>query len=117
MGIPNTVMVAITELKHVAEQEAEYEGRVNAVMKAAVRHWMVTDEGEQFKAACGALILTTPDKAEEIKAQLRTLNALGAASSGIPVDWEALLEENKDAPKPSVMLQGAFREAIKARGY
>ncbi len=117
MGIPNTILIAITELKGVAEAEPDYAKRVEKVMAAASQHWMVVDEAEQFKAACGALLLTSPGYEDEIKAQLKALNALGALMSGVPVDFEQLAEENRNAPKPSVHLRDAYKKARDARGY
>jgi len=105
-------MIAITELKLIAEEEPDYAQRVEKVMAAAVQHWMVTDEQEQFRAACGALLLTSPDQADEIKSQLRSLNALGAMLSGVPLDLEALAEQNKGIPLPTVYLRDAFKAAL-----
>lgn len=117
MSVPNTVLIAITELKGVAEAEPDYAKRVEKVMAAAAKHWMVTNEEEQFKAACGALLLTSPDQADDIKAQLNGLRNLSALISGVPIDIDAMLAESEATPKPTVKLRMAFAAAREARGY
>jgi hypothetical protein len=117
MEIPTSVMIAITELKEIAAGEPDYAKRVEKVMAAAVKHWMVVDEQEQFKAACGALMLTSPDQKAEIESQLSALRNLSALVSGVPVDLDAMLAESEAAPKVTVGLREAFLAAKDARGY
>lgn len=117
MEIPNTVMIAITELKGVAGTEPDYAKRVEKVMAAAAKHWMVTNEEEQFKAACGALLLTSPDQKDEIESQLRALRNLSALVSGVPVDLDAMMADSASAPPVTVGLREAFLAARDARGY
>jgi hypothetical protein len=94
------------ELKLEAERHADYAERVDAVMRAARTHWLVVDEQEQFKAACGALLVVgTDEEREEISYQLKQMAALSALMSGIPVDLEQLAAEQEQAPAPKVLLR------------
>lgn len=99
MGISTSVMVAITELRTVAKEEGTVKERLLATMKEARSHWLVTNDEEQFKAAVGAVIMESDHETQErIRAEMRVLNTVGAAAAGIPVDWEAFVEDVPSDP-------------------
>ena len=79
------------------------EDMLRAAMQAAKVHWHIAAESEdiQFRAAVGAVLLWLHDlgdteMSERIKVELGVLNALAAASAGIPVDFGAVCDDRKE---------------------
>jgi len=91
-----------TELAIVAaEAKAKLEGitglgdRLIAAMKAAKGHWLVLDKDVQLRGAIAAVLMVLEEEgntedSERIKKELGTLQALSAATSGVPVNFAAL---------------------------
>ena len=93
--ISNCVMIAITETKMQIEimSNESVEARLKKAMELMQQHWLVTNQEEQFQAAIGAVLLTaTEDEKERINGELKTLRALNAAASGVPVDMTQAFE-------------------------
>ena len=69
--------------------------------KAAHKHWMFTDEQDQFRGALGAALIRLKEGAEYKRLE-KSITALGKLSAmlnalqqGIPVDMEAMLKEQE----------------------
>lgn len=110
----NLLMIAATEAKGAVERtvaahpNASLEDRLRAAFEVTRHHWLVTDEDTQFRAGIGGVLLTADDDEKaRIQAELQTLQTLGAAMSGVPVDFGGIGAD--DAPKPIGML-GIWRE-------
>lgn len=88
-NLSNCILVAITETQMCIEKmdDEPLEARLKKAMQEMQHHWLVTNQEEQFQAAVGAVLITaTEEEKERINAELRTLKALSAAMSGVPVD-------------------------------
>jgi hypothetical protein len=95
------IAIVMTEARAAAENEETFEGKLRAAMKSAAHHWMVLDEPTQQQGALAAVLdLVGPesDEGRRIQHEMKIHRALQAASSGIPVDFGAMLEG--DAPEP-----------------
>lgn len=96
MPVGVAVAIASTEARSVVAlmpPESSIEDRFRTAMKATFRHWMATDENDQFIAACEAVYATaTEDEQERIKVELRSLADANALLSGVPVDFDAIAE-------------------------
>ena len=81
------------------KQDPPNEGTVEEVAKQAFRlvrdeTWFTTHEDTIFRIGCGVLLMHyrgTPIR-DQLENSIKVLQCLSAAASGIPVDWEALLE-------------------------
>lgn len=116
----NIVLIAAVDAEQAARSAGpDAEDKLKAAMGATARHWMATDENEQFLGACegAARVLDAEDRAR-VETSLRLLQGLAAASSGVPVDFGALLPEDPEkAPEP-FPLQKWWREIKdKERGH
>lgn len=84
----NLLMIAVTEAKAAAGKETTLEGRLRAAMEATKNHWVVTSEDDRFRAAvAGVMLLSNDEEKERIKLEIDQIRMLGAAFSGIPVDF------------------------------
>lgn len=102
MSVSTPVLIALTEAQSHVEAVADQplEDRLRAAMKATHRHWMATNEDDQFKAAIGAVMMSaSEDEKELLKASMDKLNALGAMLSGVPVDFEQLAADDRPTIK------------------
>lgn len=91
------------------------EPRVRACMKEAKEHWMVTDEEQRFKGALGAALLLSKGEEESalkqsIDALMKVGAALNAMQSGVPVDLEAIVEEQDSRTFEPLPLMQWWRE-------
>ncbi len=87
----NTILIAITEIKQGIDSSDSIENRFRTAMIQAKNHWLVVDEDGQLRAAIGAVLVTaTEDEKERIHAELDVIKALSAATTGVPVDFDAL---------------------------
>lgn len=50
-------MVGITELRTMVDSKQSLEERLKVTMRAALGHWLITDEESQFKMAVGAVLV------------------------------------------------------------
>lgn len=67
------------------------EDKLRVAFKGARDHWMFTDEDEQMRGAIGAAMHhMTPEERVRVEAELRALQALSAATRGVPVDFGSL---------------------------
>lgn len=114
----NLIGIAVTEAKIALEKHADdtLEDQFRAAARSTFRHWMVTDEQQQFMAACEALyaVASAEDK-ERIKSELESLRDLAALLSGVPVDLERMSERQEDAPEP-IGLRGLWIEVTQHGG-
>ncbi len=68
----------------------------------AVDHWMITSEDHRMRCAIGVLIVLLLAEGrhadhDKVVEELRGLNALSAAMTGVPVDFERVFgEEERD---------------------
>ncbi len=79
------------------------EEKLTAAFNVARNHWMFLDKNIQQKAGIGAVMMSIEKGGEDfrrIEKELHLHNALGAASSGIPVDFGAMLENTDEDLKP-----------------
>ena len=85
-----TLMIGITEAQNAADEHDKLEDKIDAAMNATVNHWMILDETKQFQAAVGGLILSVEDEKtrERITKEMKSISALSAVMSGVPVDLE-----------------------------
>jgi hypothetical protein len=96
------IPIAVAELHatHVIKSEAPLEDRCRAAMKATYRHWVLSEEEDQFKAAVVAVYTATEDEGERerIKSEVDALAGLSVLLGGVvPVDIErlsAMMPEN-----------------------
>ncbi len=89
MDLPADLMIVIAEAKSAAEGKNTLEDKLTAAMNAARNHWMVIDEDKQFRGAVGAVMLLVDDETRDrIELEMKTLNAMSAIFSGVPVDIE-----------------------------
>lgn len=88
----NLLFLAMVAARQAIRPEDSLEDRCRAAMKGTYRHWMVTDEDTQFKAAVAAVYEQTSDEDERqrIKDELESLRDLAALLSGVNVDIEAI---------------------------
>ena len=92
--INNCVLIGIAELRTKVDPEQPLEERLKVAMKAALNHWLVTDEESQFKMAVGAVMVeATEEEQERLNIELKFTGALSATTTGIPVDFGRLIEE------------------------
>ena len=97
MTLPADLQIALMDAKRVAEGADTLEDKLIAAMNETRNHWMVTDEDKQFRAAVGAVMLLVDDDTRyQIELEMKTLNALSAMISGVPVDIENI--ETPDEP-------------------
>lgn len=103
-----SIAIPMTEAKAAVERLPEgtsLEDRIRTAMKATHRHWMVTDEDAQFRAAVAAAILTgSDDEQERLKQEVDSLKSLNALISGVPVDLDRMVEQAK-ASQPVGLLK------------
>ena len=89
----NSAVIAIVaaECRAAAEKETTLEGRLKAAFSVARDHWMATDENDQLNGAVVAIhgISNDEDK-RRLELEMKSLRALNAAMSGVPVDFAGL---------------------------
>jgi hypothetical protein len=67
------------------------EEKLRIAFKGARNHWMFTDEDEQMRGAIGAAMHhMTPEERERVESELKALQAISAATRGVPVDFGAI---------------------------
>lgn len=114
----NSVLIATQECEIVAREagaNASLEDRARAAMYAAKHHWLVTDEDDQFTAACEGLARAVEgDDFERVKDDFERLHkaasVLAAMTSGVPVDFDAL-----EIPEPAENPLGLKRIWLETR--
>ena len=104
-GIAIGIIEAENRDKLEAAETAEEMLRI--AFKGARDHWMFTDEDDQLKGAIGAAMhhMNDEDK-KRVKAELKVMNALGSAMSGVPVDFSAV-----EVPENSIGIRGLWLES------
>lgn len=100
-------LVATGAAEAAKATDGDATAKIRAAMKASYRHWMVTDEDDQFTGALeGAAHVLEPDEVERLKSELRLLQGLSAATNGIPVDFAALVgNDDEERPEPFGVLK------------
>lgn len=94
MSIPNSVVIAIEEIKSKLDTTKPFLDNIPIAMKEAQNHWLVTDEEERFKSACGALLLIADEENKNrLENELQGLRAISSMQSGVPVDLEAMMKQ------------------------
>lgn len=83
--------IAISDIKGKISKDKSIKERLKQAMRIAMDHWLVTAEQEQFRCAVGAVMLTALEEEKAILSEeMRSLNALSAATQGVPVNFDAL---------------------------
>lgn len=103
MGNENIIMIAATEAQSRIDTSKPLEEQARAAMEVTKDFWLSTDEDVRFRGAVGALLLANqdnPEATERIKTEMRALNTLSAAMSGVPVDFAQILPELEEDFKP-----------------
>ncbi|MGA2669975.1 MAG: hypothetical protein ABSF21_00940 [Dehalococcoidia bacterium] len=94
----NSIMIGITELRVGVDSKQPLEERLKVAMRAALNHWLVTDEEGQFRMAVGAVMIeATEEERGRIETELKFLRGLSSAISGVPVDFGRLMEQLQKA--------------------
>jgi len=89
-----SIIIGIAELRTKVDPKQPLEERLKVAMRAALKHWLVFNEEDQFKMAIGAVMAeATEEERERMKIDIKFLGALAAAASGVPVDFGRLAEE------------------------
>lgn len=114
MSIPNSMMIAMSDIERKIDKEAPVKERLKQAMKLAQNHWLVTDEDAQFRSAIGAVLVTvSPEEKRIIEEELDFLRGLASAAGGIPVDMVTLIERRPEKPYG---LRGLWMEAKMGEG-
>ena len=90
----NIILIAAMEAKDKIDTSTPLEEQARAAMEVTKDFWMSTDEDIRFRGAVAALLQANEGNDEaldRINAEMRALNSLGAAMSGVPVDFNAAL--------------------------
>ena len=90
----NVILIAAAEAKSRIDTSVPLEEQARAAMEVTKDFWMSTDEDVRFRGAVAALLLANkdnPEATERINTEMRALNSMGAAMSGVPVDFGAAL--------------------------
>lgn len=95
--LPPTALVALTEAKHAIRADDSLEDQLRASPRATKDHWLVTNEGERFKAAVGAVMSFHGPESDAFKRlawEVRQLDKISAmqqaALAGLSVDVGSL---------------------------
>lgn len=100
------------------------EEALRIAFKAAHNHWMFTDEQDQFKGALGAALIRLKEgpEFERLQKSIRALGKLSAMlnalQQGVPVNLEAMLEEQEREKEDGIELiplQKLWQEARASR--
>jgi hypothetical protein len=96
MAIPNTMLIAISETaSQIKGKHTDVKDMLRESMKIMSNHWLVTWEDQRFRAAVGAvMLLCTPEEKNTLEKEMKLLQGLSVATSGIPVDLTSLIEED-----------------------
>ena len=101
------LMICAVEARHAAERAgADPVAQLKAAMSATVNHWMVLDEDTQFRGAIAGVLMLAKDRGDDdtrvrIEREVKLLRGLAVATSGVPVNFTALLgEEGDEKPEP-----------------
>jgi len=95
-------MIAFEEAKGEVERNKD-EGikvRLREAMKRTYRHWLITDENQQFLVAVAAVShFGTPEEQESIKVEveaMKQLNAILTAPGGVDLSRLAAIAEEQE---------------------
>jgi len=112
MSVSNSIMIASTEIKMKLDESKPFEENIRIAMKEAQNHWLVVDEEDRFKSACGALLLIADDENKKrLEDELLGLRTISSMQSGVPVDLEAMMKQMD--PKKFFGLTKIWRELKK----
>lgn len=94
MSLSNSLMIAIHEIRSSLDSSKPILENIKAAMKEAQKHWLIVDEEERFRAACGAvLLIANEDDKKILEKELKSLQTMSALQSGIPVDITTVLQD------------------------
>ncbi|MHC4424332.1 MAG: hypothetical protein ACYSWR_06665 [Planctomycetota bacterium] len=98
-GMDNAIAISASIIKSKLEGKTDLEDILNSAMDAALTEsctWLIGDEDLKFNAAIAAIYLVVDeDTQERVKKEITFLRSLNAASSGVPVNFGALLEDDE----------------------
>lgn len=87
MELNNCVLIAITQIAEDVVPTKKLRTRLRAAMQDARKHWAITNEDDEFRAAIGAvLVKATDDEKTRINNELQVLKALNAGGNINGVD-------------------------------
>ena len=124
MDTMDGVIVITAGIVHrkLTEEFAEGEHEPETVAKRAAElvrkdenSWLLGTDDQRFRAMCGAVGLYYHERDPEVFAridrELSLLQGLSAATSGIPVDFDALIGDPENAPEP-IGLMGIYKAGM-----
>jgi hypothetical protein len=87
MGVDNCLLVLVTEATLEASDKPTFDAKIDAAMRCAKNHWLVTNKDDRFRGAIAAIyeLADEPTKAR-IMAEVDDMRNLSALISGIPID-------------------------------
>lgn len=88
-----------TECKEACKGEPDLEKRIRKAMKVVAKgHWLFSDDDLLLRGALAGVLLapeTTEEEKTRLTKTLEGLRALSAMMSGVPVDLDAIAEQQK----------------------
>ena len=102
----NAIILSASIIKKELERSKpkDLDEMIKAAMSLAKKDsctWMLASDDHKFKAGIGAVLLLADDEDKErIEKELNFFKALGAASSGVPVNFSALINQFGDDFEP-----------------
>jgi hypothetical protein len=89
--------IAVADIRPACAGEPDLIERLRKAMVKAQDFFMSTDDDLRFRGACGAAMLESDEaERERIVKSINVLRALGAAMSGVAVDFGAELDKMGD---------------------
>lgn len=115
MALESSILVGIAELRTMVDAKQPLEERLKVAMRAALHHWLVTDEESQFKMAVAAVMAEgTKEEQERMNIDLKFLRAMSSAVSGVPVDFARVAKELEGKEDKAVGLRKLWMD-VKAQ--
>lgn len=93
------VMIAATEAKSKVDTAQPLPDQFRAAMNITKDFFLTTDQDVRFRGAVAAVLLANEDSEEvrtRITQEMRSLNTLSAAMSGVPVNWDEAFDEEHE---------------------
>lgn len=110
------ISLVATEARQAMVMGAPFKDRCRQAMKSAAGHWMVLDPDLQFRGALAAILTEYKEgspEGDQVRREIKIMRALGAATSGVPVDFATVLEDVGEAQGEPIKLAEMWREIAK----
>ncbi len=112
------IMIIADSAKRAAEGYLGFEEIAGAVFREARKAWLTTDEEMHFKGGIAALLVLYRDDeemTERLHKELQSLQNLSAAMSGVPVNFDHIIESDFE-PLGLMKLWGDSGQPAKENG-